>query len=414
MANTANASRQLALGYAVESSFAEATNTYATRLLVTNIDVSGLSQPVLMRETANQTLYAGGQNHPINGPKGGSFTFTVEAYGHGADPTAALTATPLYTLLGLLMGGSEAATVGSTASSNWSTGASGAASGATIATGAMLFLGDPGDTRGGGQAALAQSYSGSTLSLRNAVLDGLDSGDDVRGALTVYPADSGTIDSTLRFWVGTANMQYWVRGCVLSGMSWAGLNSGEVPTITLTISCADWGHANETFPSTMATADKTPIYNSIGCLHFTTNSGTTTRSVDVARNITIDLSPQVVALMGPGGVGTHQNIQGWRRTGFEATLSFDSEAEAVATHTYYDWVTTSPASRTAGLAVYTCSSIHGRALAFAFPCLLPADDVPIQGEVDGLNYNTRIRLKAYSHESQSSALAKAHVLIGMG
>lgn len=414
MSNTANPSRLKALGYAVESSFAEQVDTYATRLIVRDFDASGLTQSRIERQSATQRLNDS-PGMSLKGPKSGSFTVDVEVYGHGTSPTTSLTATPLYTLLGYLLGGSDSAGVGSTANGNWSNAYTGDLAAGTFNAGHLVRLSAQSEA-GRGQGAIVQSFSGGTMTLRNGVSGTPQGGQVAFPLLQLWPELNSSVDSTLRFWLGSGNEQYWCRGCALTGVSWNGLNPGEVLTVSLTIGVADWEHANQTFPSATTTNDYPPIVASFGSLHVAA-SGTQTRAADIPRNIALEMNYNATPIMGPNspsGGETYQTVQGWRRGECEVFFSYEPEAETLNTHTHYDIWNTEPESLTPRLAVYTVSSTPGRACVIALPHLVPVGDPPMQSDVDGLNYVKRLRYRAYNDDTGTTDLARAGIKIGLG
>lgn len=425
MANTALSSQLGTVRITAESSFAEDSTTMSGnwyQLRNAMIELSSLQRPMMDRGGVFQRHAEADLQVP--GAYGFvTFTTTHDLYGHGAATNGALTATQLATLLGHAIGGLNTSQVGGNVTTN-STGPTDLTSTeTTIVQGGLLRVGVLGDGRAEGQALVTDDNSSSYVAT-TAMAGNPTTADDIFVMQTLFPltddadavitSDGSSTNNTLRVWLATANQQYVCRGCAAQSISFEGLNPGELPRVTITWATTHWEPVNLTFPTSgVSNADYAPAPCSGGSFYYQTY-GTATRATLQVRNVSFTHNTELIPITATGGVHEGQNIVGWRRINRPATLSFDVEALASGTTTYYDYFQTDPLSQVYKHILYTLNSVDGRAVAMYFPRCRPVGAVPSQSDVDGLNYQT-LQFEAVTDTPRAGTdIVQANWKLGLG
>lgn len=418
------------IAFETEDSFADAADdTYTSRIQVRDdtIDMSGLARPMMARGGARQYLNAG--DFDVPGAYGvGTFSFSMDLYGHGTTTADALTTTALAQLLAHALGGLDAGNNGGVESGVGSTTTSLVTDGGSedFADGSILRVGAHGDARGGGQAAVVASTTGTpntAITLATAIAAAGNDGDVVYAMLMAYPISSvasaaltssaAAFNNTLRFVLATANLQYVAKGCACTGIEISGLDAGETPSIRFTFSAAFWDAVSQTFPSATATADYAPAPVANGSV-FIQAAGTTTRATYDARAVAISLGIGMQPVFGPGGANIGQNVIGWRRIPAPTTVSLSVPAEAVtATPVWWDYYSTNPNTIAAKHMLWLSAPVDGRAVSFYCPRLKPVGTIPTQASIDGLTY-VPLTFEALTDESASTELERSNIRFGLG
>lgn len=401
---TARPSQLGAASYEVESSWAEAVDTWGTRLQL-------LGEPILPSDIQSRIAEPITQQYReegkmgVRGPWKGSFTVRLALTGSGGTGgTGAQTATDLYTLLVNAIGGGSASAVGGTVgtptdASTFTT------SGATLESGNMIRLGALGDGDGEGQFLAVNNIS--TATLLTAAAGAPLTAAVVYAPLHVYPLEqAGTAIVSTRWLLQTANGQWSAKGCFPTALSFGGLQVGEMPYVDITYGVSRWAEANETFPDATATDAKDGAIVAAGSC-FLQDVGTVTRQTFSIRNWNLNIDLQTQPLMGPGGLDGYQTIVGAVRTRCAASLSLTADAEASGTNTLNDIYTTGTLQH----CLMTLSATAGKSLGFYFPNCRPTDYVT-QEASDGLNRRT-LALEALTGQTTTSEQTMHSWVLGM-
>lgn len=354
-----------AITYATESSWGENVSTFATfRLpIIGMVDASGLKHP---KQHAGRTVqYRNDGTLPILMVQGGTFKTKLYLTGHGSSCSGAVSLSATETLLQYVFGNAAVAssngttTTGGTASVPITAAASG------FSAGSMCRIGAIGDARGNGQFAAISTHSGSNLNLLTAIDASPNSGDVVYAPTMLYPSETPTTTSVtgLRFLLQTANLCYECHGCYPSAITFAGLNTGELPTIDVTWVVSWWAYSTATFPSTVSTDLFQPTANAGGSMFANTN-GTTTRAKLTNRSFQLSWKLGMESLMGPGGAVNYQAIVGARRLPDVIDLRFMIDADAQTNTPVLDGYAT---GTNKFHVLYTLSTTNGSAVGFYFP-----------------------------------------------
>ena len=396
-----------AASYETESSWAEATDTWGTRLQV-------LGEPVVPSDIQQRIAepftqqYAHETKMGVRGPWQGQFTIELALTGHGGTTAGALTATDLYTLLVNFFGNGSATQAGTTVDTSPTSASQFALVGGTVVERQLVRVGALGDGRCEGQFGAVLTPA--TTTFLTAFPATPNAGDVVYATLGVYPDElpaSMVAPTSTRWLLQTANGQWSAKGCYPVSASFSGLNVGEQPRVSLTYGVSRWAEANETFPDATATDAKAGSIVAAGSC-FLQDSATVTRQTLALRNWNLSIDMGVQPLMGPGGIDAYQTIIGAVRTKCRASLDLTIDAEASGTNTLNDIYT--------GTALQHClMSLNvgdGTALGFYFKNCRPTNYVT-QETGDGLNRRT-LSLEAGSGPNTSDDNTLANWLLAMG
>lgn len=405
---TARPSRLQAVLFGDEASFAEASPTIDTRLEVASrVDLAGLSRDQLDAGFVGQYGSEGYRN--VRGPHMGSFSVTCYLTGHGTDPgTGALTATDLYTLLGYCLGGTNAASDGTTADGTGSVTVPGVAAN-TMVAGTGARIGAIGDGDGNGQFYwITATAATPTITLHNALAGTLVNGAQVSPALTLHPVElpaSMTDITSVAFRVQTGNRQYDLHGCHCTGISFSNLTARQVPTVTLTFGVAWWEVTNNTFPSATASNAKTPAPVAEGSFWI---NGSSTYNTECLRSFDLTIDHSVFVQESSCGDQADSVVSGVKYGPSIASIRAVIDAEASGTTTWLDFYEADTALR----ALYTLSSDGGKAVGFNFQNLKWINK-PRQIENNGLNA-IELNMRACIGSTVSSDILAANWHLFMG
>lgn len=374
---TARPERLLACSYELETNWAEATDTWGTRLQLVGLPTLSLTQDRTAEAITQQYREEGKAG--VLGVRGGEMTVTLALTGYGATTASGgLTATDLATIMANAMGDISTSNQGRAITSVTSA-SQFAPTGGTFENGALIRVGALGDGRANGQWAAVNN--GTTATVLTALPAAPTTADTLFGALLVYPwEDAGGMPiASSRWLVQTANKHYKLRGVFPKSFSVQGVNTGEMPTISITYGISWWDYANETFPSVTATDAKDGSICGNGSA-WINDVGTTTNATYSMRSWSVNFDMQVAVLEGPDAVNPEQSIVGAVRTRCAATATTMFDAEATGTETWGDKFD----AGTLQHILIGLSVADGKSIAFYFP---NAELVsrPTQEGSDGLN-----------------------------
>lgn len=401
---TARPSNLGSVSYEVESSWGEAVNTWGTRLeTIGEPTVPGDIQERIAQNTTRQ--YSEDGKLGIRGPWGGEFSITLALTGIGATGgTGATVDTDLYTLLVNAIGGGSSDCAGTDIATSTSA-TEFTLTGGTVESTNMIRVGTLGDGRGDGQFVAVDAIA--TTTLLTAMPAAANVADVVYAPLHVYPLESaGTAIVSTRFLLLTANGQWGARGCFPKSLSFAGLNVGEQPTVTITYGVSAWTEENRAFPRGTASTPQTGSMVAAGSC-FLQDVGTATRQTFDIRNWTLDINLESIPLIGPGGLDAYQTIVGAVRVRAGAAISVTIDSEAVGTNTLNDIYTGTALQH----CLMTLNSSPGKALGFYFKNCRPTKYVT-QTASDGLNRRT-LMLECVTGPTTTTEETAASWVLGM-
>lgn len=403
----ANPSRLGAVSYEVESAWADAVDTFGTRLQVLGEPVVPDNIQERIAEPITQQYMEEGKIG-VRGPWAGEFTIRLALTGHGGTSATTLTQTDLHAVLANFFLAGNASLVGTTVGTPTSA-SQFTVAGGTLRAGGLIRVGALGDGRGEGQFAAINNAS--TITLLTALGASPNAADVVYANQMIYPpelaATSKQITST-RWLLQTANGQWKARGCFPVSYSFSGLQTGEIPAVELTYGVSRWEKdVNETFPNATATDAKDSAIVAAGSC-FLQTFGTATRQTFSVRSFDLGGSMEVMPLYGPGGLDGYQTIVGAVMTRCAATVGLTVDAEASGTDTLGGFFT-------AGNFMHCLMSLSvsdGKAVGFYFPKMRPTS-LPTQSAIDGLNRRT-INFECLSDTAQSTDEAVSSWRLGLG
>jgi len=394
-----------AVCYEAETNFGEAVTTYGTRLnYLGQLDLGAIMREKLAPERAvqfRQEITPG-----INGIMGVEFSLRFWLHGHGSTANTTITLNDLETLLGKVFGNVGAAF--SAANTTLSGTGTKAAPGTTAANGAvagsLLPIGALNDGRGGHQFYGVVSHSSSVLTLMNELIGNPSNGDVVFNAANWWPSESPTSNdiTSLRFRFQTANLEIEAHGVYPKAVTFAGLGTGETPSITITFGGAWWDYSIATFPTALSVQTFSPAPVGAGSL-FMNTQGVATRVVRSIRSFQLTYQLGVVELRGPGGVNAAQAIVGCKRVPDMITVEWieDADAQTLTPDLPGKWD-----ANTVFSVVYSCSTADGSSIAFKFPYAVADGPKPAQVVVDRLN-RIRWRLRCGADVSKTTDRERA-------
>ena len=398
------------VAWAIESSssaWAEDVDTmdYGLRL-AEPIDVSGIRRRLIAPDRVVSVRNDGTKMTP--GPWDINFSFSCWLTGRGSTSASSVTLTDLYRLIGHALGASAvAASSGTTFSGGTANQPTTAASG-TFSAGSILFGGVLGDGDGDGLAYAIATHSTNTLTLLNNL-----NGSPVNGAVVLapdmaYSAASGCTMTGLRFRIETADLQWIVHGCVITGMTISGLNPGENPRITFTVRGSWAEYKAASFPTASPAAPTVPkvTHNASGSC-FLQNLGTATAQLVKLRQLSVNITLGIVLNEGGLGVNANQTITGATRTQDSFTVSMTVDGEgADTTPTYPDLAD----ANTSQHATITLQGGDGGACAIRFNNLCWNDPPPSQVSFNGRNCMA-LNFMAYNGSTTTNDLTRAAIII---
>ncbi len=393
------------------SAWAENVATFAT-LRIPTIGPIESSVTHAKIQTERTVQYRSDGSDPVLGVQGGEIKMKSYLTGHGSSTAGATTITAYETFLGRIFGGTAAvsAAAGTTATAgtaaSWTTTASG-----TFTPGSIAFLGTLADTRGGGQAGVVSTHTGTALALLTASIGAPSNTDLVGSSTMLFPNTSPTATAItgVRFLHQSANLQYKYHGCFPKAVELSGFNVGELPTIGHTWGVSAWGYSTATFPSVTATDTSNPAVVAAGSF-FINDVGTSTASRRAIRNFTCNYTLGVEPLKAPGGIWQYQDTVGAVRTPDMIKLTWTEDA---------DTATLTPVLAGYGTAVgtrkhilYTLSTADGSRVALYFPSVC-IDNVAVQ-KIDGNLNRLTVEASAYVGPTLTSELTRSPMRIAFG
>lgn len=409
---TANSSRLQCLLWDDEASWGEnvASMAGAKKLtIIEPIDVSGLTHEMI--EPGRVQQYLQETTAGIPGVMGGSFSFKVYLCGHGSTTAGAITLSDLENLMGWVLGAVKSAPAdGTTVNGGGSTTINVVTTAsATFAAGQLFRVGAKGDAGADGQWNVVNTHTLTDLGTRVAFAAAPANAAVVYTAANVHTSEaaSGSAISGYRFQIFTANHQYLCHGCFPTGITFAGLNPGEVPSATITIGVSWWEPTADTFPETTALTVHTPSPIAAGSFNLQTH-GTTTRNALSIRSFDLAVQLGVAPLVGPDSTNAYQSIVGARRVPSTITATVTLDAGAASTTPTYPvaWLTNS-----AHHILYSMSTQNGSAMAVYLSRVFYRAQKPTQFDDGGLN-RQRLTFGASTNNVTTSELTLSALRIG--
>jgi len=400
---TAKPERLIACSYEDESSWAEDTDTWATRLQLVGQPTVTLNQERVAEPITQQYREEGKAG--VLGPRTGEITLTLALTGHGGTSAGALTRTDVGTLLHSFIGECETDDQGRTVSS--ATSASQFAPSGIFVDGGLVRVGSLGDGRGDGQFAAVNN--GTTMTLLTALGATPNVADVIYANQLLYPHETpaGVAITSHRMLIQTANKQYKLRGVFPRSLSISGTNPGEQLSVSLTYGISWWDYANETFPNTTATDAKAGTIVGNGSA-FIQDVGTVTRATYSMRSFSLNFDMNVSELEGPDAVNPYQTIVGAVRNRCAVTCTTVHDAEATGTETFGDKFD----AGTLQHILVGFSVVDGKAVGIYLPNA-ELTSRPTQEGIDGLNRVT-CNWRALTSTDTTSGRTLSSFRIGMG
>lgn len=407
---TAKPSRLAAALYEAEASFAEDVDTFGTHLQLVGPPVQAFTQEKQTQDQTRQRPHESLQD--VRMPLGGTLTTIHHLTGHGADPTGVLTATDLYDLLAIVIGGSDATDVGNTADGAGTVSAPGV-NGGTFGNGGLVTIGDLSDPRGGGQAYAVDNLAALVLTLLTDLPATLNAGDVIHAMLQIFPSNdpltSCAVTST-RWLIQSANKIFSAHGVFPTSISFSNLNTGQIPQVEIVWTVARWKEvAIPTFPTAIPTDAKTPISVGAGSLFFNL-VGTSTRQELNIRDIEITINLDIRGIPGPGGVDVYQMMQSSARHNANMVMKLVADSQDFDFAALY---TGDEATQAFEHILYTLTPVAGKAVAFYMRSGKIIQPRPTQVAVDDLN-RVEVMFESNTHTVTTSDRTLSDWMLGMG
>ena len=374
------------VAYATETSFAEATDAWGTRMSVLGqVDLSGFTQEMVGSDRL--TPYRNQVLPGVKSVKRGSFTTRHYLAGHGSTCAGAITLSDLETLLGIILGRGATDVAAASSSGGTTATAGGTVSSVNVSqvsgfqAGAIARAGVLGDARGNGQPFVVASHGTSIIVPTVNLPTALSAADVVYSPVCVNVPESPTANAiqSTRWLLQTGNQQVKARGVYPKGFTLTASN-GQLPTFETQWGAAWFDLTNQTFPpaGTMQAHSPAPVAGG----SFSLNTvGTATRQQYVIRDFTLSYSMQVVEQLGPGGVNAYQDVVNCVRVRDEITVDITLDADAAGTQTLADiWD-----SNAAVHMLYGFSAADSTAAGVYLPYCVPIGPRPTQMDMNGIN-----------------------------
>lgn len=411
---TACSSKLQYVSFVVESAWGESsTSTTSAQIIPTTVmaDLSKLGR--VMLDAGRVVQYRNELPKMIPGPFEAEFTIEVEAVGHGSTTAGAVTATAAETLLGYAMGavasptGADGTTISGTSSTATSLNVA-AASG--LLAGQIIFAGVKNDGRGDGQPAVVSSHGTSVIALKTALPAAMTTAAEaVRTAIMVHTVESTCATQPLRMFIGTADTNWCLHGCVIKGLTFVG-GIGQVPKWQYTIGVSWLEPVSASFPNTTSTAAWSNIgVPSAGGSVFMNAYGTATRSTLTARAISIGITLGIQPVMGYNGISTAQTMVGASRVpdSIKVSITVDAEGDSASPTWWAAWAANLRRHLLIAYAVGDTAS-----LACYFPNLRWTGKQPTQMDYEGLN-RVALEFEAGTDTTGATDLARSAMRWGL-
>lgn len=383
--STAKPSNIQGVAWDFEGSFAENVNTVQYGLsLIAPFDPSGLTWPT--EENATVSAFKHGRCPSIRQAKGGQIQLEMYLGGLGDTATGALPAiTDQQRFLQGVIGGLTQNLAATTADGTGTPDVPGIVAATPFFNGSLIKVGAPGDGAAGGAFVASSNEGGGIIQLETGLAGVPTTGDVFHSGRTFYPISDSCNDpvQSFRLWLGTSNGQWRCHGCVPTSYSFNNLSTGQIPTLTVTLSVAYWEPMDEPFPFTGITASTCPTPCTVaGSNLFIEEYGTVTRTNNFdMREFSFTVGDQVQPLNGTNSSFEFQVQTGAYRTGGNIEVNMTFDARTSNDTTFYDIFDN---DNKPYHALYTLSPVDGCALAFYFP-LIRLQSAPTQADLSGLN-----------------------------
>ena len=328
--------------------------------------------------------------------------------GRGSSSSGAVTLTDLYRLIGHALGASAvAASAGSTLTGGTVNIPTTTASG-TWSAGGIVFLGTLTDGDGCGQAHAIATHSAQNMTLLTNMQGAPVNGAVMYAADLAYTAASAGAITGLRFRFETANLQWVIHGCVVTGISISQTNPGETPRVTFTCRGTWAEYKAASFPTASPaapTANKVSHNASGSC--FLGTIAVATSSLVQLRQLAINIALGVAVKEGGQGANANQTITGATRTPDSVTVDATIDAPAATTTPVYAdlWE-----ANTSQHMLVTFQSGDQNAVAAYLRNLCWTSNRPSQSTMNGLNV-VSLQFMAYNGTTTTNDLTRAMLVL---
>lgn len=403
-------SRLAAVLYEAESVFGEDVDTFATHLQLIGPPAIAFTQDRQSQDQTRQRPHDSIQD--VRLPYGGTLTTRHHLTGHGGTAAGALSATDLFNLLALVIGGSDASDVGDAADGSGTVTAPGV-SGGTFGSGGLVGIGAPNDARGGGQVYAVDNLSMGVLTLLTDLPATLDALDVIYAMLQVFPLNTPAtfcaVTST-RWLVQSANKIFSAHGVFPTAISFSNLNTGQIPEVEIVWEVSRWKPVSvPTFPTAVATDAQTPTPVGAGSL-FYGNVGDPTRQTANLRDVSITINLDIRGVPGPGGVDQYQMMQDSVRHNANMTMQLTFDSQEVDWDAIY---TADPATQPFEHILYTLSNVDGKRLAFYLREGKITSPRPTQQAIEDLN-RVQVTFESVRGSDTSDDRTMSDWMLGLG
>ena len=369
-----------ALLYAAESSWAEVSTIYGTRLPIAgdvNAILAGCMQPKDPAQITTQYNNEGRRDALM--PQTCEFDVPLWLAGHGSScASGAIGATSVPTFLGLCLGGSNAGQTGGTVNAGTSA-VQFSLTDAVGVAGGLFRLGALPDGAGGGEWYCWNNPS--TATILNAAAGTPSAGAVVYGAETVHANETSSQMSSMRFNALTASQRVGIWGAVCTGVTIEGTNVGELPKIIPKFTASAWDEESaSTWPCVTAVDNFVPAPCTAGRLWINT-IGTSTRAVRSVRDVKIQIN--IETSVGPGydSLRPYSTMTGCVRIKSTPIITWTEDAEAAGTQSLADIYEATALKHI----MFSMSTADGSAMGFYLPNAKCNDRRPVQQAIDGRN-----------------------------
>jgi hypothetical protein len=387
-----------------ESSWAENVGTFSKGVrLIEPIDPSGIKRVMLPPERV-----VSARNDGTPGPWDIQFSFSVWWTGRGSTSAGAVTLTDLYALIGQGIGGAAVAAASGTTLTGGTVNIPTTTSSGTFSAGGIAPIGTLTDGDGCGQAHAIATHVANDMTLLTNMI-----GAPVNGAILYAPDLAYTASSScqltgFRSRIETSDGQWYVHGCVITGMTITQTNPGETPRLTFTV-VGSWAESvANSFPTASPSGPTAPkvVHNASGSCFFNT-VGTATSAHISLRQLALNLTLGISLDKGGRGVNAAQVITGAART--QDTLTVSAMVDALgadATPLYGDEFITNPFKHM----LITFGGGDGNGIAAYLRNLCYEGDQPIQTVLDGRN-RIPLMFRAYNGDTTTNDLTRAMLVL---
>jgi hypothetical protein len=381
------------------------TMTYALRL-AEPIDVSGITRRSIQPDRVVGVRNDG--TKPTLGPWDINFSFSCWLTGRGTTSAGAVTLTDLYRLIGHAIGtAAVAAAAGSTLTGGTVNIPTTTASG-TWSAGGLVPLGILGDGDGNGQFHAIATHTAQNMTLLTNMQGAPANGAVMLAPDLAYTAASACTMTGLRFRIETADLQWVVHGCVITGITIAQTNPGENPKLTFAVRGSWAEYKAATFPTANPAAPTVPkvTHNASGSC-FLNDVGTATSALIALRQWSINVGLGISVIEGGQGVDANQTITGATRV--TDTISVSATVDALGADTTPFYADKFDANTSQHMLV-TFQSGDGGACAIYLRNLCWTGNRPTQTSTNGRN-TIPLQFMAYNGSTTTNDLTRSALVI---